>query len=325
MRAGRTEQTVFALSVLGRIKEERKYTLTPLSEACGAAVLTGSGQTVISAGNLTEQTDDGCYYVFYRAMNRMAAARGEALAVTLNMIMPEGTDQDELKGQIDRLASLAKMWNIDVADVRSGVSSNVLHTIFSVTCIGRLAEEYVPPVNAAGLSVIMTKYAGCEGTSILAHNKYETLRERFSRNYLEEAAALKEAVPAVRDAQAAVSCGAAAAMFAAGEGGILSALWDLSAGLSVGFEIDLRAVPVRQETVEICEALSLNPYGLHAGGSLLILTDEEEKVIAGLENAGIPCAVIGRTRSDQKKLLRSGEAVQCMNRPSKDALLAINE
>ena len=36
-------------------------------------------------------------------------------------------------------------------------------------------------------------------------------------------------------------------------GGIFGALWELAEASGVGLEIELKKIPIRQETVEICE------------------------------------------------------------------------
>ena len=45
-------------------------------------------------------------------------------------------------------------------------------------------------------------------------------------------------------------------------------------GSGVGLDIDLKKIPIRQETVEVCEALGLNPYILMSSGSMMIAADD---------------------------------------------------
>ena len=47
-----------------------------------------------------------------------------------------------------------------------------------------------------------------------------------------------------------------------GEGGIFAALYRLAKEADTGLVVDLKAMPVRQETIEICEYYKLNPYQL---------------------------------------------------------------
>ena len=51
-----------------------------------------------------------------------------------------------------------------------------------------------------------------------------------------------------------------------GEGGFLSALWKMAEASQVGLEMDFSKVPIRQETIEICEIFDINPYKLNSEG-----------------------------------------------------------
>ena len=75
-------------------------------------------------------------------------------------------------------------------------------------------------------------------------------------------------------------------------------------------EIDLKKIPIRQETIEICEFFDLNPYGLLSGGSLLIVAEDGDGMVKALQEAGIPAAVIGRTTDNNDKVLHNGEEIR---------------
>ena len=44
------------------------------------------------------------------------------------------------------------------------------------------------------------------------------------------------------------------------EGGVFGAFWEMASGAGVGLEVDLKKIPIRQETVEICNYFGVNPY-----------------------------------------------------------------
>ena len=44
----------------------------------------------------------------------------------------------------------------------------------------------------------------------------------------------------------------------AGEGGVLAALWNFSGVFHAGIDVDLRQLPMKQVTVEVCEFFELN-------------------------------------------------------------------
>ena len=56
----------------------------------------------------------------------------------------------------------------------------------------------------------------------------------------------------------------------AGEGGIFAALWNMAEACNAGFTVDMKKLPILQETIEVCEALELNPYEIASGGCAVL-------------------------------------------------------
>ena len=63
-----------------------------------------------------------------------------------------------------------------------------------------------------------------------------------------------------------------------------------------GLEVSLKKIPIRQETVEICNELDVNPYELSGNGSLLFVTDQGEMLAEQLQQQKIPRRWIGFCR-----------------------------
>ena len=104
------------------------------------------------------------------------------------------------------------------------------------------------------------------------------------------------------------------------KGGILAALWDMAERYQAGLAVYLRRIPIRQETVEICEALDLNPYELLSGGCALFAADNGNDVLFQLEEAGICGAVIGKVTGGRDRLILNGEVRSYLNRPAPDEI-----
>ena len=75
---------------------------------------------------------------------------------------------------------------------------------------------------------------------------------------MEGAKGFDKLLSVVPEAATAVKSGVSA-MHDVTEGGIYGALWELAEASGIGLVIDLKAIPIRQETVEICEYYRLNP------------------------------------------------------------------
>lgn len=162
------------------------------------------------------------------------------------------------------------------------------------------------------------------GTVELVRRNKEKLSEHFSKGFLWRAEHLEEeyALPSALGPDARTLADLAASFEATllmplGEGGFLTGLWKAAEASLVGLEADLRAVPIRQETIEICEILSCHPYRLDAGGAYLLGLAGGERMAALLRRSGVTAAVIGHVREGRRRLLYSGETFRYLERPSR--------
>ena len=183
-----------------------------------------------------------------------------------------------------------------------------------------------------------------KGTSVIAKNKKDKLAERFSAGFIQNCVSLRDdygagsivwKIAQEADASALYAMGEggflsalwkiaqeaeASALYAMGEGGFLSALWKMAEASEVGLEADFRKVPIRQETIEVCEIFDLNPYKLQADGAVLIGIRGGEALVQRLRNEGFMAEVIGQTNSGNDRLLYSGGSARYLERPAEDEL-----
>ena len=110
----------------------------------------------------------------------------------------------------------------------------------------------------------------------------------------------------------------------AGEGGVLAALWNLSGIFNAGIDADLRCMPVRQVTVEVCELFELNPYRLYSGNCAVLVSDRGGQLVRRLREEGIPAGVIGSVAEGSARQIRHGQVgAGFLERPRPDELTKI--
>ena len=80
-----------------------------------------------------------------------------------------------------------------------------------------------------------------------------------------------------------------------GEGGLWAALWRLGEQAKTGLAVDAVAVPILQETVELCEAAGEDPYRLPSAGAVFLM---EPSDAASMEDAGLRRLIERRERMD---------------------------
>ena len=172
----------------------------------------------------------------------------------------------------------------------------------------------------AGQDLVVAGYAGLAGTVKLAEAAKEELSRWFSDEYMEEIADAAPLCPVSPEFWR--SCGAAE-WEPAGEGGILTAIWNLTGAYETGVEFYLRQIPMRQETVEVCERLELNPYRLYSRGCVLLTADNGGQLVRILAEKHIPAQVIGRVNKGIAREMIVQEGRGFLERPQPDEITKV--
>ncbi|MDE7259966.1 MAG: hydrogenase maturation factor, partial [Lachnospiraceae bacterium] len=107
-------------------------------------------------------------------------------------------------------------------------------------------------------------------------------------------------------------------------GGIFGALWEMAQRAGVGLEIDLKKIPVKQETIEICEFYGLNPYELLSGGSLIMTAEDGAALVTVLAGEGIPAVVVGRTTDGNDRVIYNEEEKRYLDKPKEDQIYMVD-
>ena len=179
--------------------------------------------------------------------------------------------------------------------------------------------------------VIMTGYIALEGTELLAGQFKEKIDERYPAWLTREAsyfgkgkdeADFEKAREILSEHILAMgsTLGEDAFLTEVKKGGFLTGLYELSTMCGTGFELDLRSVPIRQETVEICELLEVNPYHLYGGKCLIAIVPEGGSALEKLKAAGISAHLTGHTTDKKAHILFNDGTESHLNRPEPDEL-----
>ena len=171
----------------------------------------------------------------------------------------------------------------------------------------------------ADQDIVVSKWIGLEGTVELVKQYRGRLRERFPARMIDEAAAFDKYLSVEPEAATAMKSGVCG-MHGVSRGGIFAGLWEMAQEAGVGLEVDLRKIPVRQETIEICEVFGENPYELLSGGCLIMTARDGNALVMALEREEIPAVVIGRTTSGNDRVLYNQGHKQYLNKPRTDQI-----
>ena len=171
----------------------------------------------------------------------------------------------------------------------------------------------------AGLSIVLIGPAALRGTETAAMRLGKRLDERFSACFAERCRNAYRDHAVEADEKMLQKAGVKAFCLP-GDGGLYAALWDLSSAGGRGFDIDLRKIPLLQETVEVCEIWDLNPYRLDSTGCILAAASCGESLAAQYRAMGKKAEVIGWFDRTKAGKIRSGETTAYLDFPAPDEI-----
>ena len=331
MNTGKISEGVLKRSVLGRIKTRREEVRKGAGAGEDCAFLAW-GDTELCPAAVSTQTctlpvKRVTYYAIMAAANNLAASGAVPAAVTLSLTLPQEAEEAVLKELMEQAEECCGELNIQIAGGHTEVSGAVNWPVVTATVIGKAAvkredQHERHKVCEGHKDVVVSKWIGIEGTAILVREKEEELLKRFSAGFLGAAREQERYLSVEREAAIALKS-SVYAMHDVRNGGIFGALWELSRKLGVGLSIDLKEIPVKQETIEICEFFNISPYELLSGGALIMAAEDGNGLVRELKKAGIAASVIGRTNDSNDRLILNGEETRYLGPPGPDEIYKI--
>ena len=326
MNVGKIPESALKRSVINQIRHRRNEVLLGpgVGEDCSVIKLAEDEVLVMSSDPITGAIKDIGTLAVHITANDIASSGAEPVALMLTILLPEGSREEELRAMMQDMEAVCARLNIEIAGGHTEVTRAVSQPIVTVTGIGKIKRDKVIKTAGAlpGQEIVMTKWAGLEGTAIIAAEKYDELIARYPKGFIDGAKSMIEYISVVPEAMIAGGIGATS-MHDVTEGGIFGALWEIGAAAKVGMEVFLDKILLKQETVEICEFYDINPYMLISSGCLLIITDKGNLMVDKLKEAGIAAAVIGRITSGNDRIIINGEERRYLEPPKSDELYKV--
>lgn len=326
MNIGKLPENVLKRSVFKQLHTKRKEILqgAGVGEDCAAMMLEQDEMFVVSTDPITGTTQDIGRMAMLVTLNDLASAGAEPVGVLLTALLPEDVTESQIRNIMRQVDEECEKYNVQVMGGHTEITKAVNQPILTVTGIGKAFKDRMISTGGArpGNDIVITKWIAIEGTTILAKEREKELLDRFPKKMIEEAKKMEKYLSVVPEAATAVKSGVSA-MHDVTEGGIFGALWEMAEASGVGLEIDLKKIPIRQETIEICEYFGINPYELISSGSMLIAAPDGNMLVRNLEKAGIPAAVVGKAVEGNDRILMNGGEKRFLEPPKTDELYKV--
>ena len=326
MKTGKIPESVLKRSVLRQLHNRRDEVLlgAGVGEDCAALTLESDEVFVMSTDPITGTGKEMGSLAVITTANDLASSGAEPVGVMLTILLPEESEEALLKEIMRDAEATCEKFHMQILGGHTEVSAAVNRPVISVSGVGKVKKDAMIKTGGArpGMDIVVSKWIGIEGTVILAKERERELLGRYATTFIDRSKDLDAYISVLSEAAVAARSGVSA-MHDVTEGGIFGALWEMAEASGVGLEIDLKKIPVRQETIEICEFFGLNPYELISGGSMLMAAEDGNQLVHELEKAGIPAAVIGKAMAGNDRVLRNEEERRFLEPPKPDELYRV--
>lgn len=318
MITGKIQDIVLGRAVLNQLHRRCSSMVTApgIGRDFGASLLDDGTVLMTHMNTMTGDAYECGQLAVYAAVNGLTAHGAKLSGISVSITMPEGTPEPQLRQLTALLEQSCSRLDIDIWGGHTAVSPYVTEMIVSVCAAGTAdgVQQCSPYTLRDGDDLVMTGWAGLSGTAIIARRAMDRLCEKYHPDFISGTQQFFQAAD-VSPAAALLSDFNISGVKDVGSTGIYGALWELAAAGGAGFEVYLKKILLRQETVEISNYFDINPYRLESAGALLAAVDHGDRFVQACHKAGVHAAVIGTVVSGNKKLIINDEEVSCMDAP----------
>jgi hydrogenase maturation factor len=285
-----------------------------------AAVLDfGDRYLIAKTDPITHATDEIGWFAVHINANDIACLGGAPRWFLASLLLPEASADEGLAERIfaDIRRGCAEI-GVSLVGGHTEITFGLPRPVVAGTMLGEVERSrLVTPEGAkAGDAVVLTKGIPLEAVAIMARERRDDLARDFGSEAVDAAARLlyEPGISVVRDARVACDAVSVHAMHDPTEGGLATAVNELSRATGLGILIEAEKIPVLEAGRMFCGRLGLNPLGAFASGALLICVDpaDVKTLLAALGEAGIPAAAIGKLlpESEGVRMLKDGRKTE---------------
>lgn len=325
MKPGKLPTELLKKLVFDNIKTKNPHVLIgpEVGEDC-AAIEFGEYVCVLSTDPITGAEKGAGTLAIHISCNDIASCGVEPIGILMTLLVPIDGAEADIDRVMKEAGVTAKELGVEIMGGHTEITSAVNKMVISTTAVGKAPIGGIVTTKGAkiGDDIIMTKWAGLEGTSIIASDFEKDLVDVLSKTEIQSAQALIDNISVVPEGVLAGKFGVNS-MHDVTEGGILGAAWEIAEISETGMEIYLEKIPVLKTTKKICDYYKIDPYRLISSGSMIMTCKNGEKLVNLLKNEGIAASIIGKIINKDRILIDESGNVSELEPPKADELFEV--
>jgi len=253
---------------------------------------------VIKSDPITFATDAIGHYAVLINANDIATSGAIPRWFLTTMLFPPGVTASFIRQVMHELESVCRRWSITLCGGHTEITDAVTRPVITGMLAGTVTKNRLIDKRniTPGDNVLLTKALAVEGTAIIAREFSDRLKVLgMTESDIETCKQFLFSISILEEAQIARDCGGVSAMHDITEGGLATALMELSIAGEHRIRVNLDRIPIFEQTQKMCHLLGIDPMGLIGSGSLLICSrkNETDTLIDRIRDAGIDIARIG--------------------------------
>lgn len=272
MKVGKLSNEILSKSVLSEIHAIREDVLIRpgVGEDC-AAVEIGGEVCVLTTDPITGSGSNLGKLAVHVCLNDIASSGAQAVGIMLTLLCPVGTQTYEISSILKEANETANALGAEILGGHTEITGAVNKIIVSATAIGKTSRELLVKTAGAqsGDLIYLTKHVATEGTAILAHDCETELEAVLSKEEIQIAKRMLDAISVVEEGRIGGKIGVSA-MHDATEGGVLGAIHELCEASNKGCRIFEDQMNIHPVTEKICRHFSLDPLKLISSGTMVL-------------------------------------------------------
>jgi hydrogenase maturation factor len=220
------------------------------------------------------------------------------------------TDEDLIENIFRNIHDTCKSLGISVIGGHTEITSDLTRPIIVGSLLGEVEKDKLVLTSGAkaGDSIILTKGIFIEGTSIIAQEKENILKDKgYSDEFIQKCKdyLYNPGISVFKEALLSNDNFKINSMHDPTEGGLFCGIAEMAIASNLGVLIEKTKINVLPEPTELSKVFSLNPYNTISSGSLLISIEEEftPDLINLLTKNGIYSELIGNITSEKEKYI----------------------
>lgn len=325
MEIGKIPNDILKDIIIGKIKKKRNEVLImpKVGEDCSALDL-GGNVCVLSTDPVTGAVNNIGRLAVHISCNDVASCGAEPVGLLATILAPPQADIKDIEQVMMQMSETADSLNVDIIGGHTEVTSAVNRFVIISTAVGKVIKDKLVSTSGAceDDSIIMTKYAGLEGTAIIAADKEHELERHLNKEIINKAKNLIKNISVVREGIIAGKFGVNS-MHDVTEGGILGAIWEVMNASGKGAIVYKDRIPITEETAVITKHYDIDPLRLISSGSMIITCKEGDKLVKLLQSSGINASIIGRVTKEGPIYLVDGVNKSEVTQPKADELYKV--